>query len=209
MKSFLLSVSLLSLCSWLGWSAYEESRRPMPSVENIARSSGASLKPSGEKSSKQATSLVFPDLDTMDEIISRPLFNESRRPVTVEKIVPVAKPTDLNVMLSGIVIGQTQQIAHLRSLSDKETLALSVGDKIDGWEIQSIFADHVVLRSGGRVETLYMQKPGVKNTNTRRPSTKRPSAAAQRSATQRAKSRAKRNARRNRNLRRLKRRNQQ
>ena len=65
-------------------------------------------------------------------------------------------------MLSGIVIGQTQQIAHLRSAADKQTLALSVGDKIGDWQIQSIFPDRVVLRSGGRVETLYMQKPGAR-----------------------------------------------
>ena len=192
MKSSLLSLALIGLCSWLGWTAYEETKRPIPSVASreLPAKSGA---PEGQRTPiNQKPSIIFPSLETLDEIVSRPLFNISRRPVIVEKITPVIAPTDLNVMLSGIVIGETRQIAHLRSLTDKQTLALSVGDKIGSWEIESIFPDHVVLRSGGRVETLFMQKPGVKSSPGR--STK---ASGSRAAPQRARSRAQRRTRRN------------
>jgi type II secretory pathway component PulC len=192
MKSFLISVSLMGLCSWLGWTAYEEAQRPTPSVTSRSLSAAAQTDPDGDSPAQKKAVIEFPLLEDLDEIVSRPLFNTSRRPIVVEdEPQPVAKPTDLNVMLSGIVIGQTRQIAHLRSLTEKETQALSVGDKIDGWEIQSIFPDHVVLKSGSRVESLYMQKPGVKPPSARnrratgtRPTTRRATTSARQRARQ-------------------------
>ena len=164
MKSSIVTVTLIALCSWLRWTAYEETKQPVPladTTDSRGWAVGTKTAQGQGKSEPQKTTVIFPPLETFGEIVSRPLFNVSRRPIAVEKIVPDAKPTELNVMLSGIVIGQARQIAHLRSATDKQTLALSVGDKIGDWHILSIFPDHVVLRSGGRVETLFMQKPGA------------------------------------------------
>jgi type II secretory pathway component PulC len=162
MKSLLLSLSLMSLSGWLGWTAYEETRRPVSSSGSRTVKADAQSVEVPIKSGSEKEALVFPQLDTLEEMVSRPLFNASRRPIEVEEIPQAeAPPSDLNVMLSGIVIGQERQIAHLRSNTDKQTLALGVGDRIGNWEIESIFHDHVVLRSGGRVETLFMQKLGV------------------------------------------------
>ena len=161
MKSSIVTVTLIALCSWLGWTAYEETKRPVPLADSRGWAVGTKTAQGQGKSEPQKTTVIFPPLETFGEIVSRPLFNVSRRPIAVEKIGPDVKPTELNVMLSGIVIGQTRQIAHLRSATDKQTLALSVGDKIGDWHILSIFPDHVVLRSGGRVETLFMQKRGA------------------------------------------------
>ena len=191
MKSFIVTLSLMGLCSWLGWTAYEEAQRPVPSANSRNLSSSTQTDPDQSKRDAKKSVIVFPQLEELDEIVSRPMFNTTRRPIEPdEEVQPVAKPTDLNVMLSGIVIGQTRQIAHLRSLTEKETLALSVGDKIEGWEIQSILPDHVVLKSGSRVETLYMQKPGVK-----RPSVRKPRATGTRPASRRATTRARQRAR--------------
>ena len=162
MNSPVITVALLALCSWLGWMAYEETGRPVPNVHRLEPAAGATTTKTQPKSEQQDPSVVFPSLESLDDFVARPLFHETRRPIKIEEPEPVAvAPTDLNVMLSGIVIGQTQQIAHLRSLSDKQTLALKVGEKIGDWEIKAIFPDHVVLRSGGRIETLFMQKPGA------------------------------------------------
>ena len=163
MKSPIITVTLIALCSWLGWSAYEETNRPVPATKNYVRIADTETTGDEGKPGPQRTANNFPPLDTLSDIVSRPLFNVSRRPITVEVTTPDVKPTDLNLMLSGIVIGRKQQIAHLRSTTDKQTLALSVGDKIGDWQIQSIFPDRVVLQSGGRTETLFMQKPGVRN----------------------------------------------
>lgn len=114
---------------------------------------------SPEKSER--TAVILPPIDAFGETVSRPLFNVSRRPIVVDAPVPAVKQTELKVMLSGIVIGHAQQIAHIRSETDQQTRALSVGDKIDDWQVESILPDRVVLRSGARVETLFMQKPGV------------------------------------------------
>jgi hypothetical protein len=193
MKSSIVSVLLVALCSWLGWTAYEEAKLPaVPAADSRARNVGAETTRDRGKSERKSTTIVFPPLETLGDIVSRPLFNISRRPIMVEKLAPDEKPSELNIMLSGIVIGHTGQIAHLRSAADKQTQALSVGDKIGDWQIQSIFPDRVVLRAGGRVETLYMQKPGARNTVSGRPG-----AAGAKQSTRRATTRSKRRTRRN------------
>jgi len=173
--------------------AYEEAKRPVPSTDNRAEAAGSQTTQNLDKPGQGKTAITFPLLDALGEIVARPLFNDTRRPITVENPVVAVTPTDLNVMLSGIVIGETKQIAHLKSLTDKQTLALSVGEKIGDWKIQSIFPDHVVLESGGRVETLFMQKPGLG-----RVAPDPPKAAVGSRTSRPAKTRATRRARRNR-----------
>jgi type II secretory pathway component PulC len=161
MKSWILAAGLLSLCSWLGWTSYEQAVKPMPPIGTRAGNAVAlPVREKGISRQEKKKANAFPALDTLDDIVSRPLFNVSRRPIEADKITSDAEPSELHIMLSGIVIGHTGQIAHLRSATDKQTKALRVGDKIDGWQIESIFPDRVVLKSGGRVETVFMQKPG-------------------------------------------------
>jgi len=198
-KSSLITITLIALCSWFGWTAFEESRKPMPSVRaRVADGGTATASNRGRKGGKPGTEnkkIVIPPLDDLGDIVARPLFNVSRRPIVVEKVKQEEKPADLNVLLSGIVIGQTQQIAHLRSATDKQTHALSVGETIDGWKVQSIFPDRVVLRSGGREETLYMQKSGAGNTASGKSKAGAPSQSSKR-ADPRALQRERRNLRR-------------
>jgi hypothetical protein len=162
-RSSVITISLTALCLGLGWSVYEEIKRPDPSSLIAARSAAIPKIQTNGKAGTGRTTIVLPPIEAFGETVSRPLFNISRRPIVVEEPTTVAKPTELKVMLSGIVIGHTQQIAHLRSEADKQTRALSVGDKIDDWRIESILPDRVVLRSGARVETLFMQKPGAES----------------------------------------------
>lgn len=185
MKSPIITLTLIALCSWLGFTAYEQANKPVPSTSNRVRDVGAVTAQSTGKSKQTRQVITFPRLETLTDITSRPLFNVSRRPIEVKEPTPDKKPTELNIMLSGIVIGHEGQIAHLRSATDQQTRALRVGDRIGDWEIQSIFPDRVVLRSGGRVETLFMQKPGARNS----PSGANPSS-------RRAIKRSKRNSRR-------------
>lgn len=180
MKSSFVSILLIGLCSWLGWTVYEESNRPVPSTASIAPQISTEPAQNQGKSNPEKKAMNFPPLETLGDITARPLFNVSRRPIAIEKPTPEAKAAEINLMLSGIVIGQTGQIAHLRSTADKQTQALSVGDKIGDWQIQSIFPDRVVLRSGRRIETLFMQKPGARNKASGRPKSVRDDSSARR-----------------------------
>lgn len=191
MKSSVVTVILTALCAWLGWTAYDETKRPVPTTDRNGRAVGANTAQNPDNSEPEKMTIVFPSLEALGDMVSRPLFNVSRRPIAVEKTISDEKPAVLNLMLSGIVIGQARQIAHLRSAFDRQTLALSVGDKIGDWQIQSIFPDRVVLRSGGRIETLFMQKPGAKNT-----ATGVPGAAGAKRSSRRPSTRSKRNQRR-------------
>lgn len=167
-RSSFITVALAILCLALGWLIYEETKRPsqMTNIDVPAVSTAFNGDP--EKNAPKNMAVVLPSVDAFQEITSRPLFNVSRRPIVVDEPVPAVKQAELNVMLSGIVIDHSQKIAHLRSTTDKRVQALSVGDRIGDWRIEAIEPDRVLLRSGNKVETLYMQKPGSDNAAPRR-----------------------------------------
>lgn len=162
-KSPIITTSLAVLCLGLGWTVYADYHRPVPLKPVVGQAASGPILKGQDRVGSKRTAIALPPIEAFGEIVARPLFNVSRRPIVVEEPIVPEKTSELKVMLSGIVIGHSQQIAHLRSETDKRTRALSVGDKIDNWRIESILPDRVVLRSGGRVETLLMQKPGAQN----------------------------------------------
>lgn len=167
-RSSTVTITLAILCLALGWLVYKETERPAPMTSTGVPvvSTGSVSDPA--KIAPRNMAIVLPPIDAFQGITSRPLFNVSRRPIAVDNPPPVEERAELNVMLSGIVIGHSQQIAHLRSSADKRVQVLSVGDRIGGWRIEAIEPDRVVLRSGNQVETLFMQKYGSGDTATGR-----------------------------------------
>lgn len=159
-KSSAVTIALAVLCFALGWMIYEEAKAPLPVMTSPPPAVSADPTPDSAKFASRRTTTALPPIDAFQEITARPLFNASRRPIVADRIEPVAKEAELNIMLSGIVIDHTRQIAHLRSNTDKRVQALSVGDQIDSWRIEAIEPDRVVLRAGDRVETLFIQKFG-------------------------------------------------
>ena len=152
----LLTAGLSALCLALAAAIYgvvgdmpsrSATAGPAPS---IARSAP------GNESAEQP---VLPPIEAFRDMVDRPLFNPTRRPIAAVAARPDRGSTaaTLNVMLSGIVINGDRRFAHLYLPQDRRVRVLSVGDAVDGWRIQSILPDRIRLSSGAATEEIVLQ----------------------------------------------------
>lgn len=99
------------------------------------------------------------ELDDYDEIITRPVFNESRQPVleTDEEGVideePEFEEVDApDVELAGVIITPSLRMATLKEKGQQESLVAFVGRPLEGdygsWQVTSIEPREVILTSG-------------------------------------------------------------
>jgi hypothetical protein len=88
-------------------------------------------------------------LNQYDEIVERPLFLASRRP-----------PEELRLL--GVLLAPQRIVALLQVDSSGKTARLEVGEKANGWQLETISARSVSLRRGDRVKNLQL----VRNTKT-------------------------------------------
>lgn len=99
------------------------------------------------------------EIDDYDEIITRPLFNESRQPVLDtgedsdvgdEQLVEEVDAPD--VELAGVIITPSLRMATLKERGQEQSLVAFVGRPLDGdygsWQITSIEPREVTLTSG-------------------------------------------------------------
>ena len=91
-------------------------------------------------------------------LLSRPLFQSSRRPWSPPQIVvpslqpsrvPVFEPPP-RVKLVGIVWGQQHRTALVSPQAGPGSRALHEGDNIDGWLVKTIARDGIVFEQAGR-----------------------------------------------------------
>jgi len=101
-----------------------------------------------------------------NEIISRPLFWSSRRPVdTVAALAdPGSKAGSLPGELSGVkllgVFGSGKQAGVIALVQDQKRRIL-LGDTVEGWTLESITPHTLVVSNGERSETLALQQGTV------------------------------------------------
>lgn len=97
-----------------------------------------------------------------NEIIYRPLFWSSRRPVdTVAALAdPDSRPGELQgVKLLGL-FGSGKQAGVIALVQDQKRRIL-LGDTVEGWTLESITPRTLVVSNGGRSETLALQQGTV------------------------------------------------
>ena len=115
-------------------------------------------------------------VEKFSAISARPLFSSTRRPTKPPPPVrPVAKkPLPMNLILYGVIIGADQKFALIRSEKSTRLQQVPEGRHVDGWLVDRIFPDHVVLRSDERTTVLQLWRikgkfgPGPKTSNRRR-----------------------------------------
>jgi len=99
------------------------------------------------------------ELDDYDEIITRPVFNESRQPVLdagdesdIEEEGLVEEVDAPNVELAGVIITPSLRMATLKEKGQEQSLVAFVGRPLEGdygsWQITSIEPREVTLTSG-------------------------------------------------------------
>ena len=99
----------------------------------------------------------LPVLEEFSEMVGRPLFVQSRRPVDVAEAqgdasVPPARSTTQNnpndYRLTGVVIAEGEAVALLQGRSEETVTRLRVGETLDAWSVREIHPDRVLLVDG-------------------------------------------------------------
>ena len=89
-----------------------------------------------------------PEISNFEEVVSRPLFTQTRRPIprTSESAAPISE--SLNFDLLGVVISPVGRTALLRPKPSGELLRVVEGQTVEGWEVRAIKPTEIVLGRG-------------------------------------------------------------
>jgi len=82
-------------------------------------------------------------------ISNRPLFSQTRRPT---KPPPPPRPekkktVPMNLVLLGVVIGEHEKLALIRSKNSAKLHHVPEGTQIEGWVVEKILPDYIVVNS--------------------------------------------------------------
>lgn len=110
----------------------------------------------------------YPPLEQFDEIIGRPLFDESRRPQEDENEDPISESAAAmreKWRLTGVVWEGDQQLALFSERQGEGRARLKVGMYLDGgWQLEEIMVDTVTLSDGAQSLRLDLWEPRLPST---------------------------------------------
>jgi hypothetical protein len=112
-------------------------------------------------SAEPATALDKKTAEQFQEIVARPLFNPSRRPVERKETTaagPRAEASDLRLV--GVMKAADQPPrALLRSVNAPNGKWIAEGAEFNGWKLRKVNERSVVLQSGARSQELKLATP--------------------------------------------------
>jgi Type II secretion system protein C len=103
---------------------------------------------------RQLASFKMPPAEEYEDILSRPLFNRSRRPEIAQENPQASGDNETqgtpaaNISLNGIVVARGRRVALLRLDNDPKVMHVAEGQQAGGWLIEAIRADRIILRRG-------------------------------------------------------------
>jgi hypothetical protein len=148
------------LLAWDRWGDWSSGTAPVPGTGAPA---AIPVEQAGPRPMAGADRFAHPlaslALDDLRDTVRRPLFEKTRRPVEPPPRVapapaapaPIPRPTaDPNALsLLGVVKSdEGEAMALLRRNQSGQNVRLQEGETVDGWTIDRIDADAVVLRQG-------------------------------------------------------------
>lgn len=143
-------------------------------------------KPQPSKSVQEAetqSGFVMPPQDTYTEVSERPLFLRSRRPLPPELETKEETPADTSqaaFVLSGVILTETQRMAFLQSQSSPKVARVEEGQEYEGWTVEAIHPNKVVMRRGQEVSEVALEDnvrkspPRLRQRDRKRVTPKRP-----------------------------------
>lgn len=149
-----LSIILLCLiCMTLvGVVHLELSRGPDALEPTAAQGSPASR---AKPASQEPASFAMAGIGSYREVVERPLFLRSRRPPPEERRGSVVQPSSF--VLVGLIIVPDGRRALIQHGEPPRLQRVTVGQAIDGWSVESILADRIVVRQGDTEEELKLK----------------------------------------------------
>jgi hypothetical protein len=140
---------LTGLCLLLGGALWFETNGSAEEVKGTATvppPKAAPAAPAGD------APFAMPPLADFAEFIARPLFNESRRPAAVPTAA-LAVPSS-SFILIGIVLSSSGQHALIERGQPPKLERVTEGQEIDGWQVEAIRPDRVIIQRGTTREEL-------------------------------------------------------
>ncbi len=123
-----------------------ELRQPPPPAPSLGDNAAA---PSRKASAKAAPLPRADNVRAYDVISNRPLFSETRRPPEHEPDAPEPTSEALrHVGLTGVVITPERKTALIYSQKSPEMLNLQEGESLEGWHLDKVLQDRIVLSHG-------------------------------------------------------------
>jgi len=99
-------------------------------------------------------------LPTYRELLTRPLFMETRRPAPRQTGSSAAQRVDpnRNWKLTAVIVAGEDSHVFVQGIRDKSIRRLKAGDKLDGWVVTEITPQYVIFASAGQEVTLELRK---------------------------------------------------
>lgn len=95
------------------------------------------------------------DAAHLDEILARPLFTASRRPPAGgDRAAGSAATAALKGRLAGIVVSPAGSEALFVESGKTKAVSVREGESFEGWTVERIEPEHVMVRAGARLETV-------------------------------------------------------
>ena len=166
----IIQITLFIVCIGLGSMLFMELRAEYSSVDRKPVLGSEDI----ELLSLPSTNDEFPPITTYQEIVSRPLFTNTRRPNIPEEItvkVDVSrKIASEQYLLSAVVITKNKRIALIQSNRIKEPQKVALGEILDGWILSDIQPRQITLERNGEIKKLELEiipspKLAVQNEN--------------------------------------------
>ena len=139
---------LFFLCLFLGIFVYLQATNDGAGPTTIGT---AAIEPAKIAALPAAQAFSMPPIEDFGETLDRPLFSKIRRPPPPAPDAPADKPEKkqkVKVRLAGVVISPKERFALVQEPRAREITRLRVGQEIEGWVLEAILADRIVLRFG-------------------------------------------------------------
>jgi type II secretory pathway component PulC len=118
----------------------------------------------------------MPPRDTYAEVSERPLFFRSRRPLPPELESTAETPAETSraaFVLSGVILTGTRRLALLQAQSSPKIARVEEGQEYEGWTIEAIHPNRVVMRRGQEVSEIVLEDKARKPTRRDRRNTRK------------------------------------
>lgn len=172
----LLSLALFALCLGLAGVIYAQvtgELRLGPATPAVAEPSAADT--AMPVPARPETAFVPPPIHVFSAIVERPLFSPTRRPPAAPALAtqPAVRPRLDHLALIGVLISADGRVALLEQPRSPSILEAREGETVEGWTVESIAADSVMLRWQDSRHTLTFEKetasPARRTPGARRP----------------------------------------
>ncbi len=141
--------------SWQDASEYEDD--PESAVESPILPKSLREQSSDVLSVGPIFPLELPPLNSYVELIERPLFNSTRRPVRSTASILEEKLLLDEYVLVGIINDFRGRRAVLRDHQEQVTIVTS-GDELQGWEVESVQSDRITFRNSDHEKVISFVK---------------------------------------------------